>query len=82
MLDVVLLLLVPFRSQIFDVFFDVFLDLLILPYFNSISMDFYAIKCLFDIYFVHFPCLLLEECLYKRFKCFKNFNEFSMNLFR
>ena len=23
-----------------------------------------------------------EECLYKRFKCFRNFNEFSMYLFR
>ena len=37
--------------------FDVFLDLVILPYFNAISMDFYAVKCLIDIYFVHFPCL-------------------------
>ena len=36
---------------------DVFLDLVILPYFNAISMDFYAIKCLIDIYFEHFPCL-------------------------
>ena len=24
----------------------------------------------------------MEECLYKRFKCFMNFNEFSMYLFR
>ena len=32
--------------------FDVFLDLVILPYFNAISMDFYAVKCLIDIYFV------------------------------
>ena len=37
--------------------FDVFLDLVILPYFNAISMDFYAVKCLSAIYFVHFPCL-------------------------
>ena len=37
--------------------FDVFLDLVILPYLNAISMDFYAVKCLIDIYFVHFPCL-------------------------
>ena len=37
--------------------FDIFLDLVILPYFNAISMDFYAVKCLIDIYFVHFPCL-------------------------
>ena len=35
---------VPFRSQIFDAFFDVFLDLVILPYFNAISMDFFAVK--------------------------------------
>ena len=32
--------------------FDVFLDLVILPYFNAISMDFYAVKCLIYIYFV------------------------------
>ena len=29
--------------------FDVFLDLVILPYFNAISMDFYAVKCLIYI---------------------------------
>ena len=40
--------LVPFWSQIFDVF----LDFVILPYFNAISMDFYAVKCLIYIYFV------------------------------
>ena len=32
--------------------FDVFLDFVILPDFNAISMDFYAIKCLIYIYFV------------------------------
>ena len=32
--------------------FDVFLDFIILPYFNAISMDFYVVKCLFYIYFV------------------------------
>ena len=32
--------------------FDVFLDLVILPYFNAISIDFYAVKCLINIYFV------------------------------
>ena len=32
--------------------FDVFLDLVILPYFNAISMDFYEVKCLINIYFV------------------------------
>ena len=32
--------------------FDVFLDFVILPYFNTISMDFYAVKCLIYIYFV------------------------------
>ena len=37
----VLLFLVPFRSQIFDVFW----TLVILPYFNTISIDLYAIKC-------------------------------------
>ena len=47
-----LLFLVPFRSQIFDAFFYVFLDLVILPYFNAISIDFYEVKCLINIYFV------------------------------
>ena len=28
-------------------------DLVILPYFNAISIDFYAIKCLNNIYFVN-----------------------------
>ena len=32
--------------------FDVFYDFVILPYFNAISMDFYAVKCLIYIYFV------------------------------
>ena len=32
--------------------FDVFLDFVILPYLNAISMDFYAVKCLIYIYFV------------------------------
>ena len=29
-----------------------FLDFVILPYLNAISMDFYAVKCLIYIYFV------------------------------
>ena len=45
MWDEVLLFLVPFRSQIFDAFFYVFLDLVILPYFHAISINFYAVKC-------------------------------------
>ena len=32
--------------------FDVFLDFFILPYFNAISIDIYAVKCLIYIYFV------------------------------
>ena len=44
-------ILVLFRSQIFDVF-DLFLNLVILPYFNAIFIDFYAVKCLIFIYFV------------------------------
>ena len=32
--------------------FDVFLDFIILPYFNVISMDFYVVKRLIYIYFV------------------------------
>ena len=30
--------------------FDVFLDLVILPYFYAISLDFYAVKCLCNFY--------------------------------
>ena len=33
-------------------FFYIFLDLVILPYFNAISIDFYAVKCFIYIYFV------------------------------
>ena len=63
--------------------FDVFLDFVILPYFNAISMDFYAVKCLIYIYFCAISMFYkVEESLYKRFICFMNFNEFSMFLFR
>ena len=31
--------------------FDVFLELVILSYFNAIFIDFYAVKCLINIYF-------------------------------
>ena len=34
--------------------FDVFLDLVILPYFNAISMDFYAVKFLINIILCNF----------------------------
>ena len=42
-----------FRSQIFDAFFDVFLDLVILVYFNAISIDFYEVKSFICIIFVY-----------------------------
>ena len=42
-----------FHSEVkFLTRFDVFLDFVILPYFNAISVDFYAVKCLNYIYFV------------------------------
>ena len=42
-----------FHSEVkFLTRFDVFLDLVILPYFNAISIHFYAVKCLIYIYFV------------------------------
>ena len=37
--------------------FDVFLDIFILPYFNAISIDFYALMCLIYIYFLQLPGL-------------------------
>ena len=43
MWEEVLLFLVPFRSQIFDAFFDVFLDLVKFALFNAISKDLYAV---------------------------------------
>ena len=39
------------KSNIWHVF-DVFLDLVILVYFNPISIDFYVVKCFICIYFV------------------------------
>ena len=36
--------------------FDVFLNLVILPYFNAICKYVYTVKCLIYIYFVWFPC--------------------------
>ena len=47
-----------FHSEIkFWTCFNVFLDLVILPYFYGISIDLYAVTCLIYIYFVNFPCL-------------------------
>ena len=37
--------------------FDVFLDLVILVYFNAISIDFYAVKSFICINLVKWPCL-------------------------
>ena len=45
MRDEVLLFFVPFWSQIFDRVFGVILDLVILPYFNAISVNYYVVKC-------------------------------------
>ena len=40
-----------FHSQVkFLTRFDVFLDLLILPYFNAISIDFYAVLKVFNLH--------------------------------
>ena len=39
------------KSNFWHIFY-VFLDLVILPYFNAISIDFYVVKCLTYIYFV------------------------------
>ena len=48
MWEEVLLFLVPFWSQIFDIF----LDLVIFVYFNATLIDFYAVKSFICIYFV------------------------------
>ena len=39
------------KSNFWRVFFLPFFDLIILPYSNEISMNFYAVKCLIYIYF-------------------------------
>ena len=43
-----LLILISFGSH----FFDVFLDLVVLVYFNALSIDFYAVKSFICINFV------------------------------
>ena len=48
----------------FRLVFDVFLDLVILPYLHAISIEFYEIKCLIYIYSVKCQCLLVDKCLY------------------
>ena len=58
--------------------FDVFLDLVILVYFNATLIDLYAVKCFFCIILCNFHVYKWEgECLNKRFIiCLKNINEF------
>ena len=47
-----------FHSEVkFLTRFEVFLDLVILVYFNAISIDFYAVKSLICINFVYISCL-------------------------
>ena len=57
--------------------FDVFLDLVILVYLNSISVDFYAVKCLICINYVSFHVYKLEKA------CITDLNasRILMNLF-
>ena len=43
--------------------FDIFLDLVILPYFNATSLDFYVTKCLINIYFVNISMFLSGRML-------------------
>ena len=64
MWEEVLLFLVPFRSQIFDAF-DVFLDLVNFVNFYAISIDFYAVKCIFCIYFCNFHVYKWENAYIK-----------------
>ena len=79
--DEVLFFLVPFRSQIFDAFWRLFG----LSHFALFQCNFYRFLCC-KVFNLHLFCIISMfvsgKCLYKRFKCFKNFNEFSMYLFR
>ena len=58
------------------------LDVVILAYFNATLMYFYAVKSFICIYFALFQCFYAGECWCQRFKYLKNFNEFFMYLFR
>ena len=62
MWEEVLLFVVPFRSQIFEAFFDVFLDLVILPYFNFYR--FLSSKVFNQhLFCAKFPCVQVGKCL-------------------
>ena len=79
MWEEVLLFFVPFRSQIFDVFLD--------SHFCVFLYNFYRfLLCSKELY-LHLFCVISmffyeRECLYQRFWCLKNFNEFFMHWFR
>ena len=56
-----------------------------LSHFALFQCNFYRFLCC-KVFNLHLFCVISMfvsgRCLYKRFKCFKNFNEFSMYLFR
>ena len=60
-LEEALLFLDPFWSQMFDVF----LDLVNLPYFNAISIDSYAVKCFICIFLCYFYVYKWENAYIK-----------------
>ena len=45
--------------------FDVFLDLVILAYFNVISIHFYAVKCVISVYLYNFNVSKWEKAYIK-----------------
>ena len=62
---------VPFRSQIFDAFFDVFLDLVKFALFNAISIDFYAVKSFICIILCNFHVYKWENAYSKDLNAWK-----------
>ena len=77
MWEEVLLFLVSIPKSNFWRVFDVFLDLVILAYFNVISIHFYASKVRWSAFILYnFNISKWEKAYSKRFECLKIFNEF------
>ena len=81
MWDVVLILWFHSEVKFLARFRHLFGLIVILPYFNAISVDFCAVKCLIYIYFVKFPCSKWKNAYIKDLNALRIFNEFSIYLF-
>ena len=65
--------LIPFQSPIFDAFWRLFgLGHIVMQFLQVFMLKIVLI----NIYFVQLPCFEVGKSLYKRLKCFQNFNDF------